>query len=415
MDKLLLYTLRFRSAYNTLMPAVVRDSIGATTASILDWYGVLFKSYPSLSEVDYGLLISTIKVRCPNLEPSSLKAMELAIGALHAYAPPHQSYELLLQQLHERKAANEIATLINLYNAGEEVDLTEGLHTLNAELLRAGNSQRLLDFCDDDPLEVLKESFDDVGIKFRQPVLQQHIRGLLSGDSALIAAVPDAGKTAFLCDFVTYAVPQLRARYGEHRPVLWLNNEGAVRRIAPRLMQSALGVSVPELSLLASKGTAYTEYHEALNGHHSYIKLKDAHGCTLFNIEQLIDAVHPSLVVYDMPANFKMGGEDKHTSLELFWQGMRELAVKYDLISVGTAQISFEGRNLLYPPQSAIKDSKTAVQGAVDLMLFLGKLNDPEYANIRGVSLPKNKLGMPNKSTDINETLEYQAAIQRYA
>lgn len=308
MDKLLLYTLRFRSAYNTLMPAVVRDSIGATTASILDWYGVLFKSYPSISEVDYGLLTSTIKVRCPNLEPSSLKAMELAIGALHAYAPPHQSYELLLQQLHERKAANEIATLINLYNAGEEVDLTEGLHTLNAELLRAGNSQRLLDFCDDDPLEVLKESFDDVGIKFRQPVLQQHIRGLLSGDSALIAAVPDAGKTGFLCDFVTYAVPQLRARYGEHRPVLWLNNEGAVRRIAPRLMQSALGVSVPELSLLASKGIAYTEYHEALNGHHNYIKLKDAHGCNLFNIEQLIDSVHPSLVVYDMPANFKMGG-----------------------------------------------------------------------------------------------------------
>lgn len=111
----------------------------------------------------------------------------------------------------------------------------------------------------------------------------------------------------------------------------------------------------------------------------------------------------------------RWGGEDKHTSLELFWQGMRELAVKYDLISIGTAQISFEGRNLLYPPQSAIKDSKTAVQGAVDLMLFLGKLNDPEYANIRGVSLPKNKLGMPNKPTDINETLEYQAVIQRYA
>ena len=52
---------------------------------------------------------------------------------------------------------------------------------------------------------------------------------------------------------------------------------------------------------------------------------------------------------------------------------------------------------MLYPGYGALKDSKTSVQGAVDIMLMMGKLNDPSMAGLRGISTVKNKFNLPGK------------------
>lgn len=54
---------------------------------------------------------------------------------------------------------------------------------------------------------------------------------------------------------------------------------------------------------------------------------------------------------------------------------------------------------MLYPPYSALKDSKTGIQGATDLILMMGALDNPEAQSLRGLSTPKNKFCPPGKKS----------------
>jgi hypothetical protein len=55
-------------------------------------------------------------------------------------------------------------------------------------------------------------------------------------------------------------------------------------------------------------------------------------------------------------------------------------------------QVSAEGFNQLYPPVSALQNSKTGIQTTLDLILMMGALTNPDSRELRGLSTPKNKL-----------------------
>ena len=65
-------------------------------------------------------------------------------------------------------------------------------------------------------------------------------------------------------------------------------------------------------------------------------------------------------------------------------------------------QLSLEGYNLLFPPLTAMKQSKIGVQGALDLAIMMGCLDrneQPHMQNIRGISTPKNKMALSGKES----------------
>lgn len=78
--------------------------------------------------------------------------------------------------------------------------------------------------------------------------------------------------------------------------------------------------------------------------------------------------------------------------LEEAWNTMRELAAMQDFIHIGTTQVSSEGMDMLFPPLSAMQNSKVGIQTTLDLCIMMGALNNPEVQNLRGISTPKNKL-----------------------
>ncbi len=127
------------------------------------------------------------------------------------------------------------------------------------------------------------------------------------------------------------------------------------------------------------------------------------HGASLANIEQVIESMRPAVVVFDMLANFRLAGAqngaNKADGVEQLWQEVREMAVRHDYISLSTVQISQEGGNQLYPPYSALKDSKTGIQGATDIILMMGSLDNPDAQAIRGLSTPKNKFAVAGKQS----------------
>jgi hypothetical protein len=80
------------------------------------------------------------------------------------------------------------------------------------------------------------------------------------------------------------------------------------------------------------------------------------------------------------------------SQLEEAWNTMRELAAMQGFIHCGTTQVSAEGMDMLFPPLSAMQNSKVGIQTTLDLCIMMGALNNIEVQNLRGISTPKNKL-----------------------
>jgi DnaB-like helicase C terminal domain len=110
---------------------------------------------------------------------------------------------------------------------------------------------------------------------------------------------------------------------------------------------------------------------------------------------RILDKYKPSIVVLDQLRNIDVGeGEGNRVqALEKAAIGARNLAKQTGtiVISVTQAGDSAEGKPFL--GLSDIDSSKTGIPGAIDLAIGIGATEEYKRAGIRGISLPKNKLG----------------------
>jgi hypothetical protein len=129
-------------------------------------------------------------------------------------------------------------------------------------------------------------------------------------------------------------------------------------------------------------------------------------------IATLLEEMRPAVLVVDMVANIRGGTmETEHQNLEAKWQELRVLGCEYDCIIIGSMQLSADGYDMLYPPLTAMKQSKIGVQGALDLCIMMGRMDPstrPDMLNVRGISTPKNKLGMSGSESYLQFQVEFQ-------
>ncbi len=325
----------------------------------------------------------------------------------------------VLAQLHELDLSGRAGALIASYNNGDDVDLAYELQRMSADTVRSKGQSSPDTYIDTSIDDLLKEVSNDSGIKFRRlTILRESILGLQGGATIALGARPDKGKTSFIADVITDFAPQCVHFFGVHRPILWLCNEGSGKRIVPRIYQAALGKDLDEIITLSNAGDLGRAYEKVIGAPASYIRVKDAHGMSLAQIEQVVESMNPCVVVFDMVANVRLGkanAGNKADEVEQLWQGVREMAVLKDFIALGTVQVSVEGDNQLFPSYTALKDSKTAVQGATDIIIMLGSLNNPDAAALRGVSTPKNKFGMPKKQSYVQAEVYFDASRCRFS
>lgn len=190
--------------------------------------------------------------------------------------------------------------------------------------------------------------------------------------------------------------PQLAELYPDRfRPVVWLNNEGPGRRILSRIRQAALGMSTGEIRELGPN-KARQLYIEAIGGDEQRIMVKDIHGFTNWEVEEMLRKLDPGLVIYDMIDNISfVGGTINHGErtdqiLEAMYQWARALGVRLDFPGIAMSQISADGEGHRWPLQSWLKDSRTGKQGACDFILTGGF--DPNLPSTRFIGTTKNKL-----------------------
>lgn len=411
MDLLILQALRERAKFRQLRSAVPDSMLGAETVSMLAWFRSFFDAFPDKDRVDVPALQSLFTLRAgDSATPEQLAVMRMLIAKLDAPVDPGL-LEGINQQLYERDFSGKAAALINAYEAGDEVDLTYELGRLSQENMRRMSATSPASYIDT-PIETILATFEgDRGLKLPTNILRTGIGGLQGGDTMLVAGRPDKGKTSLLAAIATHFAKQLRPLGLAGRPILWCSNEGAGIRIVPRVYQAALAVEFDELVKLSNAGVLKDQYTKATDSQD--IRIKDIHGATMGQVEQIVEQMKPCVLILDMPANIKMGsiaGGNKTDALEAVWQELREMAVRHDFVGIGTAQISTEGDNMLYPGYGAIKDSKTSVQGAVDVMLMMGALNTPDMASLRGFSTPKNKRAMKGSPSHIQSEVYFDSA-----
>lgn len=414
MDSLLLHALSHKQRYNSLKHVIPQGMFASDTMALLQWFGAYYNAFPERADVEVDELLSLVRLRSAHAPPESVQITLHLIEQLRN-KPDDTAINGILGQLYELDLSGRAASLIAKYQAGDEVDLAYELSRLSQQAVRAKASATPDDFIRTGIDELLSEVSNDQGLKFRRiQALSQHILGLQGGASIAIASRPDKGKTSLIASILTDFAPQVVKLYGTERPMLWLNNEGSGKRIIPRVYQAALLKDLNEIIGLSNKGELVAAYTAAVGGVADIIRVKDMHGASLAQIEQVIEAQKPSVVVADMLANFRLSsaanGANKADAVEQIWQEWRELMVRHDCIGLATVQISVEGGNQLYPAYSALKDSKTGIQGATDVILMMGSLDNPDAQTIRGLSSPKNKFAVPGKPSCFQAEVYFDGA-----
>lgn len=418
MDLLILKALSNRNRYRSLVGVVPQGMVSAETQVMLQWFSLYFNTFPDRQDIVTDELKELVRLRSSG---STQESIAITLHMVTKLAEPVGDDALagILGQLHELDLSGRAGALIARYNNGEEVDLAYELQKISADTVRSMGQSTPDTYIDTSIDDLLKEVSNDAGIKFRRiSVLREAILGLQGGASIGLGARPDKGKTSFVADVITDWAPQCVEFFGRSRPILWLCNEGSGKRIVPRIYQAALAKDLNEIITLSNAGSLVSEYERAIGAKADYIRVKDAHGMSIAQIEQVVEAMRPCVVIFDMLANVRLGrsaGANKADEVEGLWQAVREMAVLKDFIAVSTIQVSVEGDNQLFPSYTALKDSKTAVQGAADIILMLGSLNNPDAQALRGISTPKNKFAVPGKQSYVQSELYFDASRARFS
>lgn len=385
---------------------------------MLQWFSLYFSTFPERQAIDHDELTSLVRLRS---NAASAESLAITLHMVDTLRTPVAEDALngILGQLHELDLSGRAGAILSRYNNGEEVNLAYELQHLSALTVRSMGQSNPAAYIETRIADLLNEVQDDKGIKFRRiAVLNEGVLGLQGGAYVGVAARPDKGKTSFLADTITDWAPQCVEFFGADRPILWLCNEGSGKRIIPRIYQAALAKDLYEIMAMSNAGELEAAYCAAIGAKQDFVRVKDAHGMSLAQIEQVVDAMRPCVVIYDMAANVRLGkasgGGNKADEVEQLHQSIREMAVLKDHIAMSTIQISAEGDNMLYPAYGALKDSKTAVQGALDVLMMLGSLNNPEMQGLRAISTPKNKFAVPGKQSYVQSELAFDASRCRF-
>lgn len=413
LDLTTLGLLKQRDRYERLFKVIPERALETRTRFILTDFGRYFREHDSATQVHHESFMMLFKSIHPKVSDEDMAVYTQLIGkALTEQVNPELELGIM-KRLHATAAAYDTGLLITRFNDGEEVDLRVELQAIQDRYDEAVDRKIKDPQVRNDIEDLLKDEENEVGFHWRMPCIARCVKPAVPGDFIVMAARPDKGKTSWCASELTYMAAQIDSIFpGENRSILWLNNEGPGKRIVTRTYQAALGLTMEELVKLSNTppdpewnkahGVEYRSrlrqlYTDAIGGRAGALRIMDIHDWWSHEVEDLFRLRKPAIVLFDMVDNIKFGGNVGNNGqrtdqlLEAMYQWARLMAVKHDFIAIATSQISADGDGLNYPTLSMLKDSKTGKQGAADVIITMGALNDPMMENTRFMGCTKNK------------------------
>lgn len=412
MDFVIARALCERKVHDRLLDSIPKSLLAPDTLALIGWFSLYYQTYPDSNSIDWDTLKTLVGLRGAHLSKEQLDILNVMFKKTREV--PQEAVAGTVTTLNELAYSGEMAALVSRYQQGDDVDfIAEAKHLERKYSSVATAQDSLLNWEDGGVDDILAATDESGGLKLNVfPELADNIRGLRGGDCVAVAAPVDAGKTSLLAATVVGLVEQMARKEESYadRPVLWLVNESLAKRTVPRIYQAATGLTLHEIVEQHKQGK-FAEKYLAKVGSWDRIRVKDAHSITMPQIATLMEEMRPAVLVVDMVANIRGGtAESEHQGLEAKWQELRVLGCEYDCIIIGTMQLSVEGYDMLYPPLTAMKQSKIGVQGALDLCIMMGRLDPstrPDMLDVRGISTPKNKLGKSGSQSYLQFQVEF--------
>lgn len=394
-----------REVYQRLARSIPERALEQRTGIILKDFGRYFTEHESVETIRAEPFTLWFKLVHPKLNDQDLAVYAALLKQIDEDADPGVE-KGIIERLVAAASAAKIADALEQWQGGEDFDLFSRMQRevqdFESQLVRRTDfAQELTPF-----EELLEAEEQEVGLDWPLACMNACIKPARPGDFIIVAARPDQGKTTLLSHIVTHWAPQVDKLFpNEKRSGIWLNNEGPSRNIVLRALQSSGGWTDEEMFALNKKkhdkyGTELrAQYVKNLGGRPGVLRVFSIHDRWNYEIEDILKTHRPAFVVFDMIDNVRFGGELANfgtrtdQALEAMYQWARMIAVKYDCVMVATSQVSAEGEGQQWPPQSALKDSKTGKQGAADVILMMGSVaqQQPNLAGSRYLSTPKNK------------------------
>jgi len=395
LDITLLRLLKTRDKYEALYRSVPEQGIDDNTRTILRDFGKYFEANPQATVIDPAAFGTYFALLHPKLKPEQVAAYKARFKQLSQDPAPGVA-DGILERLVAARTAGKLWTLLENFEEGE-ADLTAHLRSINDEhemfFTRRKEHPKVRERIED----IIESDENDTGLHWRLACLNESMRPLRGGDFGILAARVDSGKSSFLASELTHFAPQLDTLWpGQERHIVVFNNEGPGARLKHRCYNAALGRTTRELITLKQAGTLYADYVAALGGTDA-IAIYDVHDYAMSELEDVIKTRNPAVVVIDMLDNVRAdgatanGGTRTDQLLEWLYQRARVWAVKYDCAVLATSQLNAEADGAIYPTLAQLANSRTGKAGAADFVLMLGRSHDPQLANTRFISLPKNK------------------------
>lgn len=413
LDKILLGLMKDKKMFLQLYSAIPADTpiIDQQTRALLSDYQKYFKAYPSHDRLDRDTFMPRFFQWHPSLKPEQKQFYTLVLNQVFEKEIDDDQRSNIMSWLAEVEMATTMANLAEQYNSGElEEDLYAKIIDITDQYKKRADV-RFDNWIDEDIASLLQDDLNDDGVAFRLNCLNKHMRKLRGGDFGIIAGRPNKGKTSWIASEISFMAPQL----SPDKNVIWLNNEGPGRRIVPTVYRATLGLTVPELGLIAESGEAERRYIEIM-GRRDRVRVIDIHGWTNGMVERVLEETNPGIIVYDMIDKIRGFGAAARTDLglEMMYDWARERSVKFDAIGLATSQISVDGDGLMFPTMGMLKDSKTGKQGACDFQIMIGASNDPSYVNSRFIGVVKNKLSRAGIPEDPKAEVKFDRDTARY-
>lgn len=411
MDYLIVKAMCERKVWQRLREQIPKSMLAPDTVALLGWVDLYYGTYTDSNAVQWDAMQTLLGMRGQHLQKEQMDILKHMLKQVQQV--PDEAAAGVVRTLNEMAYSGEMAALVQRYQEGDEVDFIAEAKQLERKYSSVATAQdSLLNWEDGGVDDILAATDESGGLKLSVfPELADNIRGLRGGDCVAVAAPVDAGKTSLLAATVVGLTEQLveQVVYAD-RPVLWLVNESLAKRTVPRIYQAATGLTLHEIVEQHKQGK-FAEKYLAKVGSWDRIRVKDAHSITMPQIATLLEEMRPAVLVVDMVSNIRGGTlESEHQNLEAKWQELRVLGCEYDCIIIGTMQLSVEGYDMMYPPLTAMKQSKIGVQGALDLCIMMGRLDPstrPDMLDVRGISTPKNKLGKSGSQSYLQFQVEF--------
>lgn len=382
----LLKALAIREHYESYFGYVVYDRLLEETRVFLDSYKLYYELYPDHKEIDFDTFLTQFISNWHSRDMHQEQITFYTQAIITVKNSPLDDAETALLGLINKQ-------LIDRFNSIAQKPFTSEHIRNELELYEVKRAGILREY-DTDAFTVEQIDFSKIdkclGLPYAMSPLQDALGGLVAGSLVVLNAASGIGKTAFIHTQVVHSLKWLKSQKIK-RPILFFNTEGTSSEVFGRMLSNLYSETVTGgYREIMQRQRSIQENFTKNFSKESFVVFA-ANDMGLNYIRMKIKKYKPALVILDMAAAImtaagKNSGETQ--DLKVFFNSLRKISSDHCPI-IATVQAGNgakwwdkQQQKYLYkqwPTDDDIYGSKTAVQGAAETIITIGRDNEHEF------------------------------------